>query len=79
MSWWLYQNWRAGRHKAVLHAGDCRFCNHGMGVSGGHANPLNGVWIGPFHKQKDAEDKQRTLPVQVRQKCSFCAKPETTS
>ena len=31
MAFYIYENWQAGPHKAVIHRGDCRYCNQGRG------------------------------------------------
>ncbi len=48
MSFWVYQNWRAGGRKAIIHRDDCGHCNGGNGLSGGSYNRANGKWDGPF-------------------------------
>ena len=32
----VYENWQAGPHKAVIHRADCGFCNAGHGLRGGY-------------------------------------------
>jgi hypothetical protein len=32
----IYENWQAGPHKAVIHQTDCGFCNAGRGLRGGY-------------------------------------------
>lgn len=68
MSYYLYENWQAGPHKAVLHAGACAFCNNGRGLAGG-SNPKHGKWLGPYSTLADARAKQRALAVKVRKEC----------
>lgn len=46
---YIYENWRARGHKAVIHRGTCKFCNNGAGLFTG-TNPENGKWIGPFNE-----------------------------
>jgi hypothetical protein len=36
MSFYIYENWQAGPHKAVIHDGACGFCNDGRGRAGGY-------------------------------------------
>jgi hypothetical protein len=43
MIYHVYENWQAGPHKAVIHAGDCGFCNGGRGVAGGY-DPRHAQW-----------------------------------
>lgn len=47
MGYWVYENWRARGHKAVIHKDSCPFCNDGHGLKGG-TSPENGKWHGPF-------------------------------
>ena len=51
---YIYENWRARGHKAVIHRGNCDSCNDGTGVTTG-TRPDNGRWLGPFHNEPDAE------------------------
>ena len=44
---YVYENWRARGHKAVIHRGSCGFCNHGKGLTTG-TRPEHGRWLGPF-------------------------------
>jgi len=32
---YIYENWQAGPHKAVIHRGSCGHCNNGQGKTGG--------------------------------------------
>ena len=69
MSYFVYENWTA-EHKAVIHAGDCGYCNHGQGC---HPNPLgirNGKWHGPFDALARAKSAASKTGRAVRQhKC----------
>ncbi len=51
--YWVYENWRARGHKAVVHKAVCGFCNSGHGLAGGTARE-NGRWIGPFKSRREA-------------------------
>lgn len=33
MTFYIYENWQAGPHKAVLHTGPCGHCNDGQGFA----------------------------------------------
>jgi hypothetical protein len=48
MTYYVYENWRAGRHKAVIHRSDCGNCKEGTGQSGYGTREDNGKWHGPF-------------------------------
>ena len=54
VSFWVYENWQAGPHKAVIHAGSCGFCKEGLGRSGRGTDPAYGRWLGPFNSQDEA-------------------------
>lgn len=54
MSFWVYENWVA-ESKAVIHAGDCRFCNEGIGTGRNTRGDRNGRWHGPFESVSEAE------------------------
>jgi hypothetical protein len=47
MSYYVYENWQAGPHKAVIHIGSCGFCNDGKGRARGY-DPNHAQWHGPF-------------------------------
>jgi hypothetical protein len=44
---YIYENWQAGPHKAVIHRGACGHCNNGQGKTGGYS-PLHARWHGPY-------------------------------
>ena len=50
----IYENWRARRHKAIIHRGSCGDCNDGHGKSGG-TDSKNGRWHGPFPTLQQAQ------------------------
>lgn len=54
MRYWVYENW-AAESKAVIHSGDCRFCNDGAGTGRNTRGDRNGRWHGPFASTLDAE------------------------
>lgn len=54
MSYWVYENWRAGPNKVVLHHGSCGLCKDGKGARGG-TNPAYGKWHGAFASRNDAQ------------------------
>ena len=47
-SYHVYENWRAGIHKAVIHKAECGNCKNGFGQSGKGTRTDNGKWLGPF-------------------------------
>lgn len=44
MSYWIYENWRAHGHHAMIHRAECGHCNDGSGQRGG-TRPDNGKWL----------------------------------
>jgi hypothetical protein len=61
MAYFIYENWRAGPHKVVLHADACGSCNNGEGIGGG-TDPRNGKWHGPFSTLAQARSAHDRLP-----------------
>ena len=69
---WIYENWQAGPHKAVIHRGECGHCNQGNGVRGGY-DPSHGQWHGPFETIEIAQNFSEGLPnVWIRRNCGHC-------
>lgn len=68
MSYFIYENWQAGPHKAVLHFGSCGFCNNGRGLAGG-SDPKHGEWHGPIASLTEARAKQKGMRVETRKEC----------
>lgn len=54
MTFWIYENWRARGHRAVLHRGSWAFCNDGRGRAGG-SSPHNAAWHGPYVTLEEAK------------------------
>ena len=48
MNFWVYENWQAGSHKAVVHEASCGFCNYGAGLMMGGYDRRHAQWHGPF-------------------------------
>ena len=69
-TYWVYENWRAQGHKAVVHRATCRHCNNGRGQNGG-TDPSNGRWHGPFASAALAEAKAQMTGGYTRS-CGFC-------
>jgi len=53
MRFYIYENWQAGPHKAVIHQGSCGHCNEGAGRAGGY-DPRHAQWHGPFETIQEA-------------------------
>jgi hypothetical protein len=61
MSFYIYENWQAGPHKAVIHVGNCGFCNDGKGRAGGY-DPRHAKWHGPYETLDLARSASAGLP-----------------
>ena len=72
MSYYIYENWRAGLHKAVIHVGDCRYCNHGQGRLDGQYDRDNAEWSGPFSDLETARRRQKTMRAKEKTECGSC-------
>jgi 4-hydroxy-tetrahydrodipicolinate synthase len=65
----IYENWHAGPHKAVLHRASCGQCNSGKGRPSGH-DPNHARWHGPFATLTEARDtSQHMAGVLIRSEC----------
>ncbi len=71
MSYYIYENWRAGPHKAVIHNGSCGHCNNGSGRAGGY-DPKNAEWHGPYETLALVRSAQKGLSVKVLEECGVC-------
>ena len=68
-SFFVYENWAAGPHKAVLHRSNCGQCNSGRARPTGHS-PIHAQWHGPYHSLAEARQITQTLPsVLIRSEC----------
>lgn len=68
MPYYIYENWQAGPHKAVIHDGACGHCNNGEGRAGGYDSG-HAKWHGPFSSLDAAMRQQKSMPVKVRKSC----------
>lgn len=68
MSFYIYENWQAGPHKAVIHNGSCGYCNNGQGRARGY-DPAHAEWHGPFADLSEARDIQKVMKVAERKEC----------
>jgi len=53
MSFYVYENWQAEGHKAIVHRAQCSYCNNGRGIHPG-ASDRHGRWHGPFDSVQEA-------------------------
>jgi 4-hydroxy-tetrahydrodipicolinate synthase len=69
VDFFVYENWQAGPHKAVLHRSNCGQCNHGRGRPSGH-DPAHAAWHGPYATIAEARQALQTMPsVLIRSEC----------
>ena len=54
MRFYIYENWQAGPHKAVIHRMDCGNCNEGLGKVGGY-DRRHAKRYGPYDTLQEAE------------------------
>jgi 4-hydroxy-tetrahydrodipicolinate synthase len=68
-SFFVYENWAAGPHKAVLHRSSCGQCNQGKARPAGHS-ANHAQWHGPYATLAEARQVTHTLPsVLIRSEC----------
>ena len=68
-SFFVYENWAAGPHKAVLHRATCGQCNSGKARPSGHS-ANHARWHGPYTSLTEARQITQTLPsVLIRSEC----------
>jgi 4-hydroxy-tetrahydrodipicolinate synthase len=68
-SFYVYENWAAGPHKAVLHRSLCGQCNSGKARPAGHS-ANHARWHGPYTTLAEARHITQTLPsVLIRSEC----------
>lgn len=66
---YIYENWHAGPHKAVLHRASCGQCNSGKGRPAGH-DANHARWHGPYATLAEARDaSQHMRGVLIRSEC----------
>jgi 4-hydroxy-tetrahydrodipicolinate synthase len=66
---YIYENWHAGPHKAVLHRSSCGQCNHGKGRPAGH-DANHARWHGPFPTLTEARQASQEMSgVLIRSEC----------
>jgi 4-hydroxy-tetrahydrodipicolinate synthase len=70
---YVYENWAAGPHKAMLHRASCGQCNSGKGRPAGH-DPNHSRWHGPYANLTDARAATHEMPgVLIRSECKCVA------
>jgi len=70
---YIYENWAAGPHKAMLHRGSCGQCSSGKGRPAGH-DPNHSRWHGPYATLAEAREATHHIPgVLIRSECKCVA------
>jgi 4-hydroxy-tetrahydrodipicolinate synthase len=68
-SFYVYENWASGPHKAVLHRSTCGQCSNGKARPAGHS-ANHARWHGPYSTLTEAREVTHTLPsVLIRSEC----------
>jgi 4-hydroxy-tetrahydrodipicolinate synthase len=69
LSFFVYENWAAGPHKAVVHRSNCGQCSNGKARPAGHSAD-HSRWHGPYATLAEARHITQTLPnVLIRSEC----------
>jgi 4-hydroxy-tetrahydrodipicolinate synthase len=69
----VYENWSAGPHKAVLHRSSCGQCNAGKGRPAGH-DANHSRWHGPYPNLAEAREATHHMAgVLIRSECKCVA------
>jgi 4-hydroxy-tetrahydrodipicolinate synthase len=70
---YIYENWAAGPHKAILHRASCGQCSSGKGRPAGH-DPNHSRWHGPYGNVAEAREATHQMPgVLIRSECKCVA------
>jgi len=66
---YIYENWAAGPHKAILHRASCGQCSSGKGRPTGH-DANHSRWHGPYGNLSAAREAAHQIPgVLIRSEC----------
>src|ERR1700691_681906 len=70
---YIYENWAAGPHKAILHRSSCGQCAAGKGRPSGH-DAAHTRWHGPYGNLTEAREATHQMPgVLIRSECKCVA------
>jgi 4-hydroxy-tetrahydrodipicolinate synthase len=73
VEFYVYENWAAGPHKAILHRASCGQCSSGKGRPAGH-DPNHSRWHGPYNNLAGAREATHSMPgVLIRSECKCVA------
>jgi hypothetical protein len=70
LEFFVYENWTI--NKAIVHRGECSFCNRGRGIHLGSGGK-NSQWHGPFNEAPQALFFAKRLNRSRTDSCKFCA------
>ena len=71
--YYIYENWAAGPHKAVVHRASCGQCNSGKGRPSGH-DANHSRWHGPYGNLTEAREATHNMAgVLIRSECKCVA------
>jgi len=69
VDFYIYENWAAGPHKAILHRASCGQCSSGKGRPAGH-DANHSKWHGPYSTLAEAREATHQMPgVLIRSEC----------
>ncbi len=69
VDFYVYENWAAGPHKAILHRASCGQCSSGKGRPAGH-DANHSKWHGPYSTLAEAREATHQMPgVLIRSEC----------
>lgn len=71
MRFYIYEHWTAEK-KAVIHRGECSFCNYGDGIHQNIRGEKNGRWHGPFDSYEEARGIAEGFRNREVRDCKFC-------
>ena len=70
-SYYVYENWTVRPKKAIVHSGNCSFCNSGRGIRQSTTG-RNGRWHGPFRSLSDADQVAEATGHERTERCRIC-------
>ena len=77
MAYWVYENKIAKR--ARIHIGECRYCNHGEGVTDTDAGASDENWAGPFETFDEADKAAIATGQRDVRPCGVCKAQTATT
>ena len=77
MAYWVYENKIAKR--ARIHIGECRYCNHGAGITDADAGASDENWAGPFETFGEADTGAKATGQRDVRPCGVCKAQTATT